>query len=392
MQHPEVDGEGPPRAGEGGEAREGADRPAVNDGPGGAEEGENGASAPRSSRSMGARAGWSDVPAAPPHAVAAHWMKTDPGAAEDEDEEEPPRGPDGRRIRYTRGPLLDSKRMHPQRFQRGYWDALYELWRLSWFEWGADTTQIGARLHSPPPSPHVSVPRPVTLGRWLAAVASTDRAMARAYEIAEGGGEAPAARGEPADDGEGGAGFGSDTMITADFLTSPHDPQLTNQMRLSWLCQLNADWRPLRLAPQELVHLAGALQRAELITSRFHRPVRAFARREGARPTLDPCRPQRAAPELVYFVDPRVALQLQHFLANWVVDQDLRPGPPGCADQHRALTMGAYKKYAYSGRFAPMMAIRHQTLAAEAVERSIAAMEVDQAWEDGAPQFRVLGQ
>ena len=300
-----------------------------------------------------------------------------------------------RKIQYTQGALLDANRMHPRRFRQGYWDALYELWRLSWFEWAAPRGG-GEGL---------SVPRPVALGPWLTAIARTDRAMARAYDIGpEGGGprsegaewrgersgsaftsEEARAGGEP----EEGLGGGGD-LITAEFLMAPNDAQLSNQMRISWECQLHADWRPLRLDPRELAHLAGALQRAELITSRFRRarPHKRRRHRRHRRPEegeSEGCGESEGegegegegdtAPthttEIVYFVDPRAALQIQHFLANWVVDQDLRPGPPGCVDQHRALTMGAYKKYVYSGRFAPMMAIRHQTLAAEALERAI---------------------
>lgn len=277
----------------------------------------------------------------------------------------------GRKVRYTQASMLDSNRMHATRFRRGYWDALYDLWRLSWFECGSSETVGG---WGP------SVPRPVSLTHWLSGISATDRTMTRIYEIPDAQDAQAAGRhNTPPEPTTAEFSSGGTAAITAEFLTSAQDSQLTRPERLAWLCQLNIDWRPLDLAPPELVHLAGAMQRAELITSRFMPTSAARPPAPDARPHPNDRRDRDRHPpfEIVYFVDARVALQIQHFLANWVVDQDLRPGPPGCVDQYSAITMGDYKKFVYSGRFAPMMAIRHQALAAEAIGHTVDAMEIE---------------
>ena len=162
--------------------------------------------------------------------------------------------------------VLEQERMAKQRTTTAFWEALYELWRLSWYE-----TRLG----------QTAVPRCIPVGTWLIAI---------------------------------------------------------NQCRLEHSDQIAS------LTVEELIHVAGGMVKSKMASQRFQQV-----------PT-----PQT----FVYSITTNAAIEIQGFLCLHVVDQRLRPGLPGSADQLAALSLHeaqpANSKFRYMN-LDPRMAELHES-------------------------------
>lgn len=139
--------------------------------------------------------------------------------------------------------ILEKERMPTKRSALAYWDALYELWKLSWYETRPNQT---------------AVPRCIPVETWL---------------------------------------------------------DIINQYRLEH------DNQDSTLSVEELMHVAGGLVKSRMASLRLQRVSNS--------------------PTFAYSITTNAAVEIQMFLCLHVVDQRLRPGLPGSADQLAALTLHA---------------------------------------------------
>lgn len=165
--------------------------------------------------------------------------------------------------------VLERERMPQKRSALAFWDALYELWRLSWYE-----------TH-----PNQTVPRCVPVKEWLGAI-----------------NQCRLERNDDDDD---------------------HDDKDTT------------------LTMEELIHVAGGLVKSRMVSLRFQgfkeTRLEACSSRIPFGNTPVSCEDQGFT--FVYSILTNAAVKIQHFLCLHVVDQRLRPGLPGSADQVAALAM-----------------------------------------------------
>lgn len=125
--------------------------------------------------------------------------------------------------RVIREPLLEIRRMRADRARQVFWEALYELWRLSWF---CVATASPRRQ-----SPLQNLPRPIPLHAWLLAL---DQGQQQRWED---------------------QGTQNQTDTAAAAASRPDT--------------LSGNGRRTPITPDELAHIAGGLIKAGAASSRF---------------------------------------------------------------------------------------------------------------------------
>lgn len=259
--------------------------------------------------------------------------------------------------------------MRPNEVKRSYWSALYELWRLSWFEVPYDriTTPPLATCREMSDYARVShsVPQPVYMWDWLKAIDHGDLLMKNAdfrskfsmsvvnYVTLRNRTATTSGSTTPNVDHES-------ESTNRDF-----PPEIDKSVRTQcdeWFRRTHAQLENMRLSSEELSQVAGALIKTGLIGTRFRRNAvgqpSQYAdggidkdtegeeeEEEGADATGGEDGGSRNSSQdphnsyitvQVYYVDPVAARNIQRFINNsplMAFMDSIRPGHEGCCDQ-----------------------------------------------------------
>jgi hypothetical protein len=267
-----------------------------------------------------------------------------------------------KKLRRVREVLIPLPSMRPDTVRVSYWKALYELWRLSWYQIPHD--------HSVAPTIDTcgeasafgvlknAAPQPVFMWDWLRAIDHGDLLMKSIEFQCKFGANFM----EAAQQRERGA-----TIFTGNSSSSPRTPS-ERDMREEWFRRAHTDLEHGRMSAEELAQVAGALLKTGLAGTRTRNHF-VFERSEffhpeapadvtspppisSSSPSSSSSLPQRtegageqerAATNLtvmVYYIDPSAAVLIQRFINESPImacDDTVRPGYEGCVDQLAAI-------------------------------------------------------
>lgn len=231
--------------------------------------------------------------------------------------------------------------MRPEEERAAYWAALYELWRLSWYQIDHhhyDNSTAPSNQHQHHHNGDASEccttmqrisPQPVMLSDWLKAIDHGD-IYVKAKEFEDTFGinmmEFISVRNNASSTSS--ASSSSEPWGGTDSAPSTLKPvnQTTLEECDQWYRQASHQLRNARLGAAQLTQIAGALIKTGMAGSRFRT---MFTNKQSTR--------KRKVTITVYYIDPACAVNLQRFINSGGIIDPLRPGYEGCADHLHAL-------------------------------------------------------